>query len=203
MPVMPASAETSYMDFVNYSYSWLGDDPDSLWQMTRDDVRGRLQKQNAFSCKALYDSSAGRSYYLCRSSEKFSGKYRMRFYFSDPVCSRQSNSVRRMTISRNWLSAMTGRSQRFRPCGRTFRTDSAIPEDSMSWTTTYLLTARDRLPLISVSEPVLMRYLVRTFCSIPSTDMPFCLCFAQTAMQYPIPHQENNCSIPVLYIFLK
>ena len=83
MPLMPASAETSYMDFVNYSYSWLGNDPDSLWRMTRDDVRARLQNQNAFSCKALYSTSAGKSYYLCRSNAKFSGKYRMRFYFSN------------------------------------------------------------------------------------------------------------------------
>ncbi len=82
MPVLPASAETSYMDFVNYSYSWLGDNPDSMWRMTRNDVGTRLQKQNGFSCKALYDSFAGKSYYLCRSSEKLTGKYRMRFYFS-------------------------------------------------------------------------------------------------------------------------
>ena len=79
----PAAAETSYKDFVDYSYSWLGDDPDSLWRMTRNDVANRLQRQNAFSCKALYSSSLGKSYYLCRSSEKFSGKYRMRFYFSN------------------------------------------------------------------------------------------------------------------------
>ncbi len=82
MPLLPASAETSYVDFVDYSYSWLGDDPDSLWRMTRDEVRSRLQNQNAFSCKSLYDSSAGKRYYLCRSSDRFSGKYRMRFYFS-------------------------------------------------------------------------------------------------------------------------
>ena len=83
MPAAQASAETSYMDFVNYSYSWLGEDPDSLWRMTRDQVRTRLQNQNAFICRALYDSSAGKSYYLCRSTDKFSGKYRMRFYFSN------------------------------------------------------------------------------------------------------------------------
>ena len=82
LPALPAAAETSYKDFVDYTYSWLGDDPDSLWRMNRDDVRNRLQRQNAFSCKALYNSSMGKSYYLCRSSEKFSGKYRMRFYFS-------------------------------------------------------------------------------------------------------------------------
>ena len=79
---LPAAAETSYKDFVDYTYSWLGDDPDSLWRMNRNDVMSRLQRQNAFSCKALYSSSLGKSYYLCRSSEKFSGKYRMRFYFS-------------------------------------------------------------------------------------------------------------------------
>ena len=82
MPVLPASAETSYMDFVNYTYSWLGEDPDGLWRMTRNDVIERLRKQNAFTCKALFDSSAGKSYYLCRSGSGFSGKYRMRFYFS-------------------------------------------------------------------------------------------------------------------------
>lgn len=82
LPVIPAAAETSYKDFVDYTYSWLGEDPDSLWRMTRNDVMNRLQRQNAFSCKALYSSSLGKSYYLCRSSEKFSGKYRMRFYFS-------------------------------------------------------------------------------------------------------------------------
>ena len=83
LPALPAAAETSYKDFVDYSYSWLGDDPDSLWRMTRNDVADRLQRQNAFSCKALYSASLGKSYYLCRSSEKFSGKYRMRFYFSN------------------------------------------------------------------------------------------------------------------------
>ena len=83
MPVLPALGETSYMDFVKYSIEWLGDDPDGLWRMTRNDVRSRLQNQDAFACKALYDSSAGKSYYLCRSSDKFSGKYRMRFYFSN------------------------------------------------------------------------------------------------------------------------
>ena len=50
--------------------------------MTRNDVMNRLQRQNAFTCKALYSSSLGKSYYLCRSSDRFSGKYRMRFYFS-------------------------------------------------------------------------------------------------------------------------
>ena len=83
LPALPAAAETSYKEFVDYTYSWLGEDPDSLWRMTRDDVRNRLQRQNAFSCKALYSSSLGKSYYLCRSSEKLSGKYRMRFYFSN------------------------------------------------------------------------------------------------------------------------
>ncbi len=82
MPVLPASAEKSYMDFVDYSYSWLGGDPDRLWRMTRDDVKARLRKLNGFACRALYDSSAGGSSYLCRSSDKFSGKYRMRFSFS-------------------------------------------------------------------------------------------------------------------------
>ena len=76
LPAFPAAAETSYKDFVDYTYSWLGDDPDSLWRMNR------LQRQNAFTCKALYSSSLGKSYYLCRSSDRFSGKYRMRFYFS-------------------------------------------------------------------------------------------------------------------------
>ena len=79
---LPAAAETSYKDFVDYTWSWLGEDPDSLWRMTKNDVMNRLQRQNAFSCKALYSSSLGKSYYLCRSSDKFSGKYRMRFYFS-------------------------------------------------------------------------------------------------------------------------
>ena len=79
---LPAAAESSYKDFVDYTWSWLGEDPDSLWRMTRNDGMNRLQRQNAFSCKALYSSSLGKSYYLCRSSDKFSGKYRMRFYFS-------------------------------------------------------------------------------------------------------------------------
>ena len=82
LPAFPAAAETSYKDFVDYTFSWLGEDPDSLWRMSRNDVMDRLQHQKAFSCKALYSSSLGKSYYLCRSSEEFSGKYRMRFYFS-------------------------------------------------------------------------------------------------------------------------
>ena len=80
---VPAAAETSYKEFLDYSYSWLGEDPDSLWRMTRNEVQDRLSRQNAFRCKALYNSSLKKSYYLCRSNEKFSGKYRMRFYFSD------------------------------------------------------------------------------------------------------------------------
>ena len=79
---LPAAAESSYKDFVDYTWSWLGEDPDSLWRIARNNVMNRLQRQNAFSCKALYSSSLGKSYYLCRSSDKFSGKYRMRFYFS-------------------------------------------------------------------------------------------------------------------------
>ena len=40
LPVFPVAAETSYKDFVDYTYSWLGEDPDSLWRMTRNHTSG-------------------------------------------------------------------------------------------------------------------------------------------------------------------
>ena len=81
--ISPVSAERSYLDFVEYSYTWTGQDPDTLWNMKRDDVKERLSSQKAFSCRSLFDSNRGKSFYLCRSTDRFSGKYRMRFYFSN------------------------------------------------------------------------------------------------------------------------
>lgn len=79
----PVSAEKSYGEFVEYTYTWLGQDPDSLWRMRRNDVKERLSSQNAFTCKDLFDAARGKSCYLCKSANRFSGKYRMRFYFSN------------------------------------------------------------------------------------------------------------------------
>lgn len=82
MFIVPTASAENYMDFYKVASLFIMDDVDTTWNQTETDIAEKVKNLPDFTCKG-YKTDVDGVYLLCKSGDKYVGRYKIWFYFEN------------------------------------------------------------------------------------------------------------------------